>query len=226
LIAAFEIRGWKFSLGTEAKSKTMEVEVFNFSIPFRFEEKLERREHILTLEEKKDKVKNPWKYERPLYDHVPTGLLILRIGEKHTYGNPGYRIRWSDGKRMKMEKEIGDFCRVLILAAIKKRNNAIESEIRKRKWEEEEKRRQKLAFLQQLDERRVENLRIAIDSYEMMVKTQGFVSYVRERAIAQGKPLEGDLAAWIEWAEKYTIRCDPLRIGYPQYDVRKEWEMR
>jgi hypothetical protein len=226
LLAAFEMRGWKFSLGTEAAPRAMKVEVFGHSIPFWIEEKFKRQKHVLTPEEEKDKVKNPWKYSYPIYDHVPTGLLNLRAGEKHSYGDPGYRVRWADGKRMRIEREMSDFCRELIHAAIKKRNYDIESEIRKRQWEQEEKRRNELAYLQSLEDRRVKNLQSSIELYDMMMKTRALVGYVREWASVHGTSLEGDLAAWIAWAEKYATHCDPLRSGYPKYDVRNEWETR
>jgi len=207
LIAAFELRGWKFSLGTEAAPRSMHVEVFGYSIPFWIEEKFKRQEHILTAVEEKEKAKDPWKYSYKIYDHVPTGLLILRAGEKHTYGNPGYRVRWADGKRMKIESEIGDFCKALIHAAIKKRNYDIESEIRKRQWEQEEKRRQEMAYLQSLEDRRVKNLQSTIGLYDMMMKTRALISYVRERANSTGTPIEGDLAAWCQ-----SFRSAPKRL--------------
>lgn len=226
LVLALERRGWKLELGSKNAAQRMCIELFGFKLPFWIEEILERRNHILSPEEKKDQLKNPWKYSQPTYDRIPTGRLILRLGERDTYRNPGYRVRWADGKKKRIESEVVDFCKELVLAAIRKRNDQIESENRKRQWEEEEKRRKEQEYLRSLDERRVKNLRSELDQYDLMIRTRRYVAYVRECIAASGAKIEDDLAAWLEWAERFAQRCDPLREGFPKYEVRNELDQR
>ncbi len=225
LLAAFERRGWEFSIEPKKDApREMKVTVLGFTIPFLIEEVLDRRNHVLTPEEQKDKGKNPWRYSRPLFDRVPSGRLILWMDGKPSYSRPPYRVRWADGKRMRIEKEMGDFCRELVHAAIEKRNDQIRAEIREKQWALEKQRQRKAENLKLLEDRRVGNVKTMLERRDLMTRILGLIDYVKERAAVESRPIEGDLAQWVAWAEDLAHRSDPLHEGYPVYEVRQPWE--
>jgi hypothetical protein len=227
LAKAFDHRHWKLSLGEQNNPYEMHVDLFGVSMAFWLEEIMERKPHVLTANEKKDQVKNPWRYSSQRFDQNPTGSLVLKLGERSSngYSYPGHRTRWADGKIKRIESALGDFCRECIIAAIRRRNSQVEEEIRKREFELEARKRQECEYLKSLDDRRKKNLFESLDQYDLMLRARAYIAYVRDQATAAKIAIEGDLAAWFEWAEKLSVQCDPLREHFPKYEVRDEWEI-
>lgn len=224
---AFGQRGWNLTLGTERNPFEMRIEVFGRSIPFWIEEVMERKNHVLSKEEEKDKIKKPWNYSYARYDYLSTGMLVLKLGERSAgYTSPGYRTKWADGKYKRIETELNYFCRECIIVAIKLRNDEIKSEIREREFKVEEKKRREREYLQSLDERRRKDLVESLNRYDLMLQTRAYIAHVREKAVEQKVAIEGDLAAWINWAEDFAVRCDPINEKFPKYEMRSEWEIR
>ena len=62
------------------EKREMTVTVLGYRIVFWLEEILDRKRHELTPAEEKDKIKEPWKYNRPTWDYSPSGPLALKIG--------------------------------------------------------------------------------------------------------------------------------------------------
>lgn len=219
LAEAFMARGWELALETENEMGAMRVSLLGFSIQFWIEERLNRDLLVLTPAEEKDKQKNPWKYSRPTYDYSPSGRLELKLKPMDSCFYYEYRSTWADGKTQKVEALLTSFCRGLVLSAIQRRNNQLRKEQREREWKEREERRKEEERLRLIEEARRENLASALEDYSHMLQIRDYIEYVKARAMNDGKPIEGDLATWIAWAEKRAANKDPLRKGYPSYDI-------
>jgi hypothetical protein len=219
LAGAFKTRGWELALEIENDIGTMCVTLLGFTIQVWIEELLNRELHVLTPAEEKDKQKNPWKYSRPTYDYSPSGRLALKLKPMDSCFYYEYRSTWADGKTQKVEALLASFCRGLVLSAIQRRNDQIRKEQREQEWKEREERRKEEERLRLIEEARRNQLASALEDYARMLQIRSYIEYVNERAMHDGKPIEGDLAAWIAWAEQQAAKKDPLRKEYPTYEV-------
>ncbi|MEI6876406.1 MAG: hypothetical protein WCL50_14900 [Spirochaetota bacterium] len=219
LVEAFNARDWAFRLNTDKENRVMMVSLFKHEIEFWIEELLDRSTHVLTPVEQKDKIKNPWKYSRPTFDYSPSGKLAIKLRPLDSCFYGGLRSTWADGRTQKVESLMNSFCKGLLLSAIERRNDQIRKENREREWKEREERQKAEERIRLIEEARRANLAADLEDYARMVQIRDYVEYVRNRALRDGKPIEGDLAAWIEWAEHRAEKKDPLRSEYPKYAV-------
>jgi len=223
LLAAFNSRNWKLELAMVEEKREMAVTVLGYKIVFWLEEILDRKRHELTPAEEKEKIKDPWKYYRPTWDYSPSGRLALKIGPLPSGYNSEYRETWADGRYQRVERQLSRFSKGLVLTAISRRNEEIRAAQRKCEQEERERKYQEEQRLLRIEETRRNRLSKALESFESMLLIQRYIEHVRESALRLEKPIEGDLANWIEWAETYAAKHDPLREGFPGYDIQPSY---
>ena len=154
------------------------------------------------------------------------GLFTLgQIGTKDRFlgYNSEYRETWADGRYQRVERQLSCFSKGLVLTAISRRNEEIREAQRKREQEERDRKYQEEQRLRRIEETRRNRLSKALESFESMLLIQRYIEHVRDSALRLEKPIEGDLANWIEWAEKYAAKHDPLREGFPGYDIQPSY---
>lgn len=219
LLSAFEKRGWTYSTKNADGAFSTQVQVFGVLVKFWIEEIFDRIPRELTPDEVKDKEKHPWNYSRPVYDMVISGRLSFGISLDHDYLSDRFRSVWSEGIRQRLDYMLNSICRGIVSAVIARSNGDIERAREKAEYAERERLRAEAERRRLIEEARFSNLTASIKSLERMRRIQALVAAVRERATIAALPLEGDLAAWLSWAESKALQYDPFKGGMPKYDV-------
>lgn len=205
LVKALESRGMKVAIGESEKRETY-IHLFGEKVEFRLEEKVDRVNHQPTQEEKKRLEKNPYALVEK-WDHMPTGILRLRIEEFAE----GERKQWTDG-RAKIEEALNDFVSGMILVADAKRARTLYW----KRWEEEQReaarQRAEREREQQRAAERLKALRDEAAAWAVSQQIRGYVEAVERKALKRGMSAEpgGRLHEWLEWARGQAGRLDPV----------------
>ena len=70
-------------------------------------EKLNRREHVPTPEEKERAKGYSQLFQRPTWDHIPSGKLVLTIDYFNIHNHKINEVTWTDGERKRIEDRLG-----------------------------------------------------------------------------------------------------------------------
>lgn len=210
---ALDARGLK----VEPMGNCMRVALPPDSLTFSLVERIEKRNHVPTMEElakeeqlrKKQERNNRlgiWSFNRerayPEFDFVRTGELCIQIADQYVRG---LRRSWSDGKRQKLESLVDDIASGILtyLAGVKARREEHE------RWQREWKRRERLAALararQERDVKRHDFLKrlaaISREADELKLFLARLGDGLPERP-------SGALTRLLEWAEARLQRLE------------------
>ena len=187
------------------------------SLTFSLVERIEKRNHMPTMEElakeeqlrKKQERNNRlgrWSFNQerayPEFDFVRTGELCIQIADQYVRG---LRRSWGDGKRQKVEGLVDDIVggMVTYLAGAKARREERE------RWQRDWDRRQRLAALararEERESRRREFLKRFIALSTEADELKSFLGRLRERMPACPS---GELARMREWTEARLQRLE------------------
>lgn len=139
-------------------------------------------------------------------EFVPNGRLVLRI--KHDFLT-GCRIRWTDGKRGRLEQKLPSFINGLSAAAVYLKQERQEREEQQRRWEEERKEREQR--LQALEEEKQRQRALEQQALSWQ-KSRLLRAYIRAVVRQQGQyAADSEFARWVEWASTHADQLNPLR---------------
>jgi len=136
------------------------------------------------------------------FDSRGSGRLALEID---TY-EEGYRRRWADGRRQRLEQCLGAF--VLGMEALGAEMHAqhLEREERRRREEEERRRAAEEAERRRIEQEKIAKLRQLTSDWREANEIRAFIAIVRERAPTAGE----ELREWIAWGLRVADRLDPI----------------
>jgi hypothetical protein len=202
-------------LKVEPIGNCMRVALPPDSLTFSLTERIEKRNHVPTLEElakeeqlRKKQERNArlgiWSFNRerayPEFDFIRTGELCIQIADQYVRG---LRRSWSDGKRQKLEGLADDIVGGIItyLAGLKARREERE------RWQRDWEQRQRLAELARAREEREAQRREFLKRFVAMSteanELKSFLTRLRERMPARPSV---ELAHLVEWTEA-RLQC-------------------
>ncbi len=126
LVKALEARGRLVGIEEQDRAWCMTATVEGEPVAFALDEQVRREARPLTPREERDKEQNPWRYRQPLYRHLLTGRLRLRI---LTPSEGWCRRRWSDGDHQRLETCLASFIAQTEMIAAER-----QQERRRRDW--------------------------------------------------------------------------------------------
>nr|WP_241670849.1 hypothetical protein [Streptomyces lavendulae] len=182
---------------------TLAIVIRGRAFPLALTELTTKVPHQPTAQELRHKERNPWT-RLPKYDEEFNGRLALGAPAKNWYS-----YSYSDGARWTLESRLG-----LLLQDLEHR--AAEAERRDREQEllEAERRRRWYAAISQAREQQIEQHRAKfltgqVGVWQRVVEIRAFCQAARDRT--SSTPLLDGEAQWLEWAEAYAARLDPLQ---------------
>lgn len=215
LIKALVAQGLTVGAGTDEEKPTAFVIVDEEQVEFEMTEETKAFERRLNKTQMLDKLKNPWKYSRPEYDHVPLGQLTITITNRRSCD--GFRGRFSDGTTAWLDRNLHTVVAGLIAAGKKKHVDRMAREEQQCKWEEQHKQAEAERRSQEREERRWKLLQQDINKWRLAEEIRAYVSVRRERMSSAGVefPNDSSLGKFLEWATDAADRLDPTRSMMP-----------
>ena len=204
LIKGLEQRGHKVESDTSGQSGRGTVVTLNGEqLSMRLRERLNRVPHVMTKDERLRFERHGWEpYTK--YDFHPSGDLHLEVGKA---GYSWVSKTWKDGKRRKLEQQLGEIVGGLEALAESERLDRIrraeEERVRAeqaRRLEEERRRREE-------DAKRFAQLRADSNHWHECREMREFLSAV-ELEMSARRTSEFD--EWLDWARQKVDELDPL----------------
>jgi len=145
---------------------------------------------------------NGWTTAAP-YDLLPSGTLVLRIGDS-TY--PQYELR--DGATSRIEDGLNHFVRRLIEEAEKERQRLAQREKQRLEREEQARIHAEQERLRLMEEERIKQWSQWMSNWKEARDVRDFAAALRaaRSPIEPGSKVDG----WLQWADAYALRIDPL----------------
>jgi hypothetical protein len=208
LVKALEKRGFKVTPSCEPDFKT-EVVVKGEKLAFALRETTRRTDRVLTKEEEQKKARQML-YWVERYDYQPSGVLVLEILDVLRV-----RRQWKDGKIQRLENMLSSFIEGLVAAAENSKQERKELEIRLQEQKERRLKKEETELRKIDEEDKIKKLRKLINAWEESKKVRAFVRDVRKTFQDNGESIApgSNLGKWLEWAEWYAERIDPLVKG-------------
>lgn len=175
--------------------------------------------HEPTPKKVRQRERNPW-IRLPKYDEEFNGRLALGAPAKSRYQ---HSYAHSDGARWTLESRLSLFLQDLErLAAEGERQD------RKKELAEAERRRRWYAAIaqareQQIDQQRAKVLAEQMSAWNQAAEIRAFCQVARART--DSAPISAGEAEWLQWAEAYAARLDPLHhalVTPPDPPARRE----
>jgi hypothetical protein len=197
LLKALEARGYVTAIRKNGEAHLTEVHIGDEAVAIALTERVDR------VERKDAKREYSWMIE---YDWIATGKLTLRIDHAWVHGS---RQTWSDGKQQKVENCLNSIIVGLVFVAEGMRERRLEWEERDRLRHEAEERR--LVELRRREEEEA-RIRALLHTVALRRTARDVREYVEAARAMTGSncPVSPELTAWLQWAELYADRIDPL----------------
>jgi hypothetical protein len=190
------------------RQMSTQISVLGETFGICIEEVFDRVERKLTPAQEAEKKRHPWMFDRPEYDRVPTGNLVLRLKN----GQYGYgRANWRDGKVQRLESLLKKFIVALFECAVKKRSARIEREEAEVRRIAESRRKEELRKLQEQERTRLAQLLKDVDAWHQSQKIRAYADAVMAHAEKNdGSDSGQELMEWVSWVSQQADRIDPL----------------
>jgi hypothetical protein len=204
LARAAEGRGY----ATEAAKDGAGLRINGELIGFRLREKVDRQPHQRTADEiaraeraaksrrGADEFLRPWE---PEWDYVPSGRLILELGEQY---NTGLRRIWADGKRQRIEDLLNDFFAGAVAYAAAEKSKREERERWHREWEEQQRLRWEEEERRRREESRWKFLSGNLEALERAERIERFVDSMR--AQLANADASAQLVRLLDWSQNHA----------------------
>jgi hypothetical protein len=204
LIKALEERGHEVQVRRERWRERWETVAVIKGEPIRFymREGTTRVALEPSAEEVKRAAKFGWSPPRTRYDYRPSGKLALEID---AICATGFRKRWSDGRKRRLEDLLGRFLVGIEAVGAFELARRLEREEAERRREEERRRAAEEAERRRIEEEKVKKLRQLTSDWREANDMRAFLAVVQERASATG-----ELKEWIAWGLRIADRLDPI----------------
>lgn len=240
LAVASLARGFRIVKGDQALAfvvdgETLDLKIVEQTTRSKHEPTEAERAAMARWETRQERRRHSWQYVEwtprptpPEWDYTPNGRLQVILNEGR-YGYDGLRRTFGDGKTQRIETLINSILEAFATWAAAIKAKRIEDERRKREWEEAERRREEQRRHHALERKRVEALSKDLDRWSQRRQVLDYVAAVREKLNAAEYEDSNAVREWIEWAEDYASRLDPLANGLPrllEFEDFKSWELR
>jgi len=199
---AFKQRGWPVAVH-QGDRRDSQIEVHGVKIAFSLEERLARQER--PKPKPIDRLLQPSYTFHERYEYVPSGELVLKA-----WYDAGSKSRWADGKRQLLEEKLNDFMLTVVTIADAHIRWKEEQAVQERRRLEEEKIRWERQRRQEEEDRRGKDLAQLAERWHMAEGLRAFIAAVRAGVETAGDAQSVLLERWLQWAEGYTDRLDPL----------------
>ena len=169
----------------------------------------------IALKERTKRSENPDPKVFNKYEFNPTGILYFEIQNIYVEGK---RKIWCDSQSSKLENVINEVGAGLVIAAINKKKQDLEREIRRQK-DEAESEHQRLREEQLKGEKeRVHTLLEEAYQWQTCVALRSYIKAVEEKYLTDNTrgELETELEVWIKWAKEKADIIDPV--------LRESWK--
>ena len=180
---------------------SLDVEVDGEQARLSSMERMTRRDHVLTDEERarEKRYGSSWASR---YDYTPSARFTLTLSAAYGTGR-----KWSDGKKQRLEGLLGDI--VITIEGVAPRLRAAKAEAaeRQRQWKLEERRRQGDRIRSAYERALGEDLQEMAERWRRASGVREFVAAVRREL---QEDLTDEMAAWLGWADTYARSLDPL----------------
>lgn len=208
LLKAMKSRAIGVELVDDAAMSTR-ITVLGENFGIAIDEQVERREEILSPNEKLEREKHPWMYPKHEYTYHPTGRLALHLKNAPMYFG---RNTWADGKQQRLENMLNSFMCGLYKAAITERSQRLQQALDDATRIENQRRAQALRAQQETERTRLDQLNNHVDAWQRSQVIRAYANAVEEYA-KQYTFTYGDLDGleWVKWAHAQADRLDPLR---------------
>lgn len=212
-LGAWQAIGGTVELGTYAYEKRpATLAAFDGdSVPLELFEEVQR-----TVKEKDAKSR----YYYRDYDYTPTGKLVFKI---EGWGGDYARMKWSDGKRQKVETMIDSLVDGLRRTLSNHRTQRLDNECVERQKQAAQAVRKVATERRQADGRREKQLLEDIEAWKRAKDVRAYISQIRQMVDA-GKMRVTDserFRRWSEWCDWYADSTDPL-LADPPHPERPE----
>jgi hypothetical protein len=206
-LKAVEVRGFRASVEAGEKAATY-VELLGEQVEIALEEKMKRKDHLLTKEESERRAKYAWS-SAPRWDYEPAGILQFRI--KEIWGD-GARKTWCDGRKQRVEEALNDVIAGLVVVAEAKQRHQIEMERQRRERAEAERRRLELEQRRREEAEQLKALEHEATLWARSQQLRAYIDAVEREALKRGILAEpgSKLYGWLEWARRRADCLDPL----------------
>lgn len=179
-------------------SKDTKICVGKEEVKIGLKEKLVRTEHIKTDNDS---------YWSPVYDYKYSGELLLYI---ENYEAP--RKNWKDKKDNKLEYMIGNFIITVIDTAEIMRVNREKKAIEDERLKQQEMERRKLKRRQEYDLKKIDQLKMCAENYELALKVEKYIDALEKEVINIEDDKKRDkIYSYIEWARKKIDWLNPIK---------------
>lgn len=210
---ALEARGLK----VEPVGNCMRVALPPDSLTLSLVERIEKRNHVPTMEElsreerlrkkeERDARLGIWSFGRerayPEFDFIHTGELSIQIADQYARG---LRRNWGDGKRQRIESLVEDIVGGIAtyLAGVKARRE--ERERWRRDWEQRQRQAELARAREERETRRREFLKRFVAISTEADELKSFLARLRDRMPAYPS---GELARMLEWTEARLLQLE------------------
>ncbi|MGF3198326.1 hypothetical protein [Streptomyces diastaticus] len=208
LLTEAESRGYQVETRTEhhrgQAEHQMVIVVRGHALPLAITEQTTKVPHEPSTQEIRQQQRNSWT-RIPKYDHEFNGRLELGAPARSWYQN-SYTYR--DSARWTLESRLGHLLHDLEQRAAEAERRQREEELRKA-----EQRRRWYAAVAQARERQVERHRekVLVEQAEARHRAAEIRAFCRAaRTRADGASTAAEELEWLQWAEAYAERIDPL----------------
>jgi hypothetical protein len=188
---------------------TVAIVIRGRAFPLVLTERTAKVPHEPTPQELRQQERNPWT-RLPKHDEEFNGRLVLGAPTGSWYQ---HSYSYSDGARWTLESRLGHLLQDLERLAAEAEHREREKELH----EAEQRRRWYAAVArareQQIEQHRATVLSGQIRAWRQAAEIRAFCQAARARA--DDAPVSSDEADWLEWAEAYAERLDPLQDSLP-----------
>jgi hypothetical protein len=204
LFKAIESRGLKLNIVEKESKKEVEVEVNEIKFTIKLTEKL-----------KQIPSKTTGVFSRK-FDFIPSGILSIQIDGY--FGAITVEAKTiSDTPIKKLEYRLNDFLIALIKCSEAKKQATIIWEAERRKWQEEENKKQDFYNRYAKEKKNYEKLLNDSKDYYRCYKLRLYIQAVKENYTNQNGtiPPGCEMDEWLKWANLHADRMDPLKVSPP-----------
>ena len=184
--------------------------------------KIDDEEIEIAVEEKstitKTTIINDGYWTRTEREYTPSGKVSLLI---KSYAN-NTRKTWSAGKLYTLEELLPSFIDGIFNFATAKKENRVRREIEDREREKARILKKYNLHCAELERNMKEQLEKQTKNWNFTVQLQSYISAVENKAKAQNKIIPIDTLKWLDWANQYLDKINPLQGALPTYNKPEE----
>jgi len=209
LLKALESRGHSVAVLTKNQKRLTEFNIGGEKIVFSMREEVIRVERELTVKEKSELKTNPHAYILNKYSHKPTGSLTIHV--ETDFWAQGYRKRWGDGNKHRLEDRLNTLVAGLLNAAYFGKQARLAREKQKQEWADRENRAHEEEKRRGEEKARVDHLDRVLGAWKKSKEVRELVSAVEAAEKGRGRSIdpESDLGKWLKWAREHADAIDP-----------------